>query len=173
MSEAEIRAHEEQVFKPSDVILLIVRMRGKVERRSIHDIFFILLALGHRFPRVSFVKGLEQPYSSYIEHEIISLRSLGFIREEIVQNRDGVSYFYELTVDGEIVLHDFIRKERRYLELGKFIELLPLSPALLQKFAKALFMKRRNVPAEEWGMTEEEATEAVETLSRLLRLGRL
>jgi hypothetical protein len=56
--------------------------------------------------------------------------------------------------------------------LEKFIELLPPSSTLLKKFAKALFMKRRNVPHEEWGMTEEEATEAVETLSRLLRLGR-
>jgi DNA-binding MarR family transcriptional regulator len=96
--------------------------------------------------------------------------SLGFLREELVYE-DGVKRFYELTVYGKVLLLD-IMKEKKYAELEKFIELLPLSSTLLQKFAKALFMKRRNVLHEEWGMTEEEATEVVETLSRLLRLGR-
>jgi hypothetical protein len=119
------------------------------------------------------VKGLKHPYSSYLDHEIDTLCSLGFMREEITHDADGINRFYELTVYGEMIYLDFIKKEKQYLELERFIELLPLSSTLLQKFAKALFMKRRNVPPEEWGMTEEEAEEAVGTLSRLSRLGRL
>ena len=160
-----------EALKSSDIILLVVKTFRKVERESVQNIFYIISEIhGIKIPEVHFVKGLKHPYSSYVEHEIDVMVSLGFLREELVYE-DGVKRFYELTVYGEILLLD-IMKEKKYTELEKFIELLPLSSALLHKFAKALFMKRRNVLPEDWGMTEEEATEAVETLSRLLRLGR-
>jgi hypothetical protein len=167
----EVAEHAGGVIKSSDIILLIVRTFKRVERRSIQNIFYIISeSLNLEMPEVRFVRGLKHPYSSYVEHEIDVMVNLGFLREELVYE-DGVKRFYELTVYGEVLLLD-IMKEKKYTELEKFIELLPPSSTLLQKFAKALFMKRRNVPPEEWGMTEEEATEAVETLSRLLRLGR-
>jgi len=160
-----------ETLKSSDIILLVVKAFRKVERRSIQNIFYIISeSLNLEVPEVRFVRGLKHPYSSYVEHEIDVMVSLGFLREELVYE-GVVKRFYELTVYGEVLLLD-IMKEKKYTELEKFIELLPLSSTLLQKFAKALFMKRRNVPPEDWGMTEEEAEEAVETLSRLFRLGR-
>ncbi len=160
-----------ETLKSSDIILLIVKTFRKVERRSIQNIFYIISeSLNLEMPEVRFVRGLKHPYSSYVDHELEVMVSLGFLREELVYE-DGVKRFYELTVYGEVLLLD-IMKEKKYAELEKFIELLPPSSNLLQKFAKALFLKRRNVLPEEWGMTEEEAIEAVETLSRLSRLGR-
>jgi hypothetical protein len=161
-----------ETLKSSDIILLIVKTFRKVERRGIQNIFYIISeTYGFKIPEVNFVKGLKHPYSSYVEHEIDVMVSLGFLREELVHDVDGVKRFYEPTVYGEVLLLD-IMKEKKYTELAKFIELLPLSSSILNKFAKALFIRSRNIPAEEWGMTEEEVGGAVETLSRLLRLGR-
>jgi len=161
-----------ETLKSSDVVLIILKTFRKVERVSIQNIFYIISEIhGIKIPEVHFIKGLKHPYSSYVEHELQVMVSLGFLREELVHDVDGVKRFYELTVYGEILLLD-IMKEKKYTELAKFIELLPLSSSILNKFAKALFIRSRNIPAEEWGMTEEEVGEAVETLSRLLRLGR-
>jgi hypothetical protein len=180
MSEVEatrIKAHREVaehvggVIKSSDIILLIVRTFKRVERRNIQNIFYIISeTLNLEMPEVRFVRGLKHPYSSYLEHEIDTLCSLGFMREEITHDADGINRFYELTVYGEMIYLDFIKKEKRYLELERFIELLPLSSTLLNKFAKALFIRRRNI-GEYWGMSEEEVEDAVETLSKLIRLG--
>ena len=159
-----------EALKSSDIILLIVKVFRKVERVSIQNIFYIISEIhGIKIPEVHFIKGLKHPYSSYVDHELQVMVSLGFLREELVYE-DVVKRFYELTVYGEVLLLD-IMKEKKYT-LAKFIELLPLSSSILNKFAKALFIRSRNIPAEEWGMTEEEVGGAVETLSRLLRLGR-
>jgi len=159
-----------EALKSSDIILLIVKVFRKVERVSIQNIFYIISEIhGIKIPEVHFIKGLKHPYSSYVDHELQVMVSLGFLREELVYE-DVVKRFYELTVYGEVLLLD-IMKEKKYT-LAKFIELLPLSSSILNKFAKALFIRSRNIPAEEWDMTEEEVGEAVETLSRLLRLGR-
>jgi len=143
-----------EALKSSDIILLIVKVFRKVERVSIQNIFYIISEIhGIKIPEVHFIKGLKHPYSSYVDHELQVMVSLGFLREELVYE-DVVKRFYELTVYGEVLLLD-IMKEKKYT-LAKFIELLPLSSSILNKFAKALFIRSRNIPAEEWGMTEEE-----------------
>jgi hypothetical protein len=70
--------------KPTDIILIIVRMCGRVERRSINDIFYIVYeTLKLNIPNIKFVKEFRRPYSLYIEYLVDLLCSSHFLKEEV------------------------------------------------------------------------------------------
>jgi hypothetical protein len=158
-------------LNPNDIILLIVRKFKRIERKSIQDVFHIVSkALKLDIQNIKFVQEFRRPHCSYLEYLIDISCSLGFLREDVERDKDLRICFYELTIDGEIICREIIKKDKRYLEIEKFIELLPQSKRVLTKISQALFIKEGNLCVDGWGITEDDVRTAIRTLAGLMKL---
>jgi hypothetical protein len=158
--------------KPTDIILIIVRTWGRVDRKSIHDIFHIVYeTLKLNIPDIKFVKEFRRPHCPHIEHLIDLLRDFRFLKEEMEHEDEGNVFYYTLTIDGEIVYRHIIEQNKLYRQVEKLVEVLPPSKKILRRLSQAVYIREHDFSLEGWNLTETDVRQALGTLAGLLTLG--
>jgi hypothetical protein len=158
--------------KPTDIILIIVRMWRRVDKKSIHDIFHIVYeTLKLNIPDIKFVKEFRRPHCPHIEYLIDLLCSLHFLKEEMEHEDEGNVFYYTLTIDGEIVYRHIIEQNKLYQQIEKLVGVLPPSRKVLRRLSQAVYIREHDFSLEGWNLTEADVRQALGTLVGLLTLG--